>query len=158
MLSLTDGWRVILTGVNVLEFQETIMKPLLIPLIVVVIALTGPAFGGKKNRDWQTGKLVDSQRSQNVVGAVERPPVGFDSRRRTNNVYETRDTFIIETDSYTYTASEIVRGTKPANVTVNGPVKFAIDGTTMYLLDDGGKEHKADVTKKVLREASEPPK
>jgi len=73
-------------------------------------------------------------------------------------VYETRDTFIIETDSYTYMASEIVRGTKPANVTINGPVKFAIDGTTMYLLDDGGKEHKADIVKKVLRQASEPPK
>ena len=158
MLSLTVGWRVIPTGVNAFEFHETRMKTLLVPLIVVVVALTSPAFGGKKNRDWQTGKLVDSQRSQNVVGAVERPPVGFDSRRRTNNVYEIRDTFVIETDSYTYTASEVVRGTKPPNVTVNGPVKFAVDGTTMYLLDDGGKEHKADVTKKVLRQVSEPPK
>lgn len=134
------------------------MKPLPILLIVVTVALTGSAFGGQKDRAWQTGRLVDSQRSQDVVGAVEHPPVGFDSRRRTNNVYETRDTFIIETDSLTYTVSNIVRGTKPTNVTVNGPVKFAIVGTTMYLLDDGGKEHKADITKKVLRQVSEPPK
>jgi hypothetical protein len=53
---------------------------------------------------------------------------------------------------------EIVRGTKPANVTVNGQVKFAIEGTTLYLLDDGGREHKTDITKKVLRQSPESPK
>jgi hypothetical protein len=134
------------------------MKQLLISLIVLAISLAGSASAGKKARDWQIGKLLDSQRSQNVVGTVEHPPIGLDNRRRTNNVYETRDSFVIEDELHTYTVSEIVRGTKPANVTVNGPVKFAIDGTTMYLLDDGGKEHKTDITKKVLRQSPEPPK
>jgi hypothetical protein len=130
----------------------------LIPIIVLAVTSAGPALGGKKTRNWQIGKLLDSQRSQDVVGAVEHPPIGFDNRSRTENVYETRDTFVVEGDSYTYTVSEIVRSTKPANVTVNGPVKFATDGTTMYLLDDGGREHKTDVVKKILRQPSEPPR
>ncbi len=104
------------------------------------------------------GKLLDSERSQDVVGAVQHPPVGFDSRTRTSNVYAVRDTFTIDTETYTYTVVETVRGTKPANVTVNGPLKFAIEGTTLYFLDDGGKEHKTDIAKKVVRQAAESPK
>jgi hypothetical protein len=134
------------------------MRSLLAWTVVVALGLTGSAVGGKKARNWQTGKLLDSQRSQNLVGAVEHPAVGLDNRRRTRNVYETHDSFVIETDTYTYTVSEIVRGTKPANVTVNGQVKFAVEGTTLYLVDDGGKEHRTDVVKKVLHQASEQPK
>ena len=134
------------------------MKQLLISLIVLALGLSGSASAGKKARNWQTGKLLDSQRSQNPVGAVDHPPIGFDNRRRTTVVFQTQDTFVIEDESHTYTVSEIVRGTKPANVTVNGQVKFAIEGTTLYLLDDGGKEHKTDITKKVLRQSPESPK
>jgi hypothetical protein len=132
------------------------MKPILISLIVLVLALSCPALAGKKALTWQTGKLVDSQRSQNLAGAVDRP--GFGNVRRTTNVYQTQDTFVIETDSLTYTVSEIARGTKPANLTVNGPVKFAVEGTTLYLLDDGGNEHRTDIVKKVLKQSPEAPK
>jgi hypothetical protein len=68
------------------------------------------------------------------------------------------DSFVIETDTLTYTVSEIVRGGKPANLTVNGPVKFAVEGTTLYLMDENGKEHRTEIVKKVLRQPSEPPK
>ena len=43
------------------------------------------------------------------------------------------------------------RWNKEANVTVNGPVKFAIEGNHMYLLDDDGREHKAKIIKKTLK-------
>jgi hypothetical protein len=134
------------------------MKQFLISLIVLALGLSGSASAGKKARTWQTGKLLDSQRSQNPVGAVDHPPIGFDNRHRTTVVFQTQDTFVIEDELLTYTVSEIVRGTKPANLTVNGQVKFAIEGTTLYLLDDGGKEHKTDITKKVLRQLPESPK
>ena len=138
------------------------MKPLLFLLLAATVALafTDPAFGDKKSktRNWQSGKLLDSQRSQNPVGAVDRPPIGFDNRHRTTVVFQTQDTFVIETDTLTYTVSEIVRGGKPANLTVNGPVKFAIEGTTLYLMDESGKEHRTEIMKKVLRQPSEPPK
>ena len=139
------------------------MKPILISLIVVAIALafTGSAFGGKKAkpRNWQTGRLLDLQRSQNPVGAVDRPPIGFDNRHRTTVVYQTQDTFLIETDALIFTVTEIVRGgAKPANLTVNAPIKFAIEDTTLYLIDESGKEHRTEIAKKVLRQPSEPPK
>jgi hypothetical protein len=101
------------------------MKLLLMSLVALALAWAfgGAAFGGKtlKPRNWQTGRLLDSQRSQNLVGAVDRPPIGFDNRHRTTNVYENQDTFVVETDTHTYTVSEIVRGAKPANLTVNVP-------------------------------------
>ncbi len=126
-----------------------------ITAVVVALSLAYPALGGKKPRNWQTGKLLDSQRSQNLVGAVERP-AGFGATSRTRNVYETEDTFVIETETYVYTVSEVVRGARHANVTVNGPVKFATEGTTLYLVDEGGKEHRTEIVKKVLRQAPEP--
>jgi hypothetical protein len=138
------------------------MKSILISLIALAIALaaTGSsAFGGKKEkiRNWQIGRLLDSQRSKDAVGAVDRPPIGFDNRHRTSVVYQIQDTFVIETDKLTYTVSEIVQSGKPANLTVNGPVKFAIEDTTLYLMDESGKEHRTEIVKKVLRQPSEPP-
>ena len=143
---LCQGWSVKLWNLT---------KQPLVSLIILALGLSGSASASKKTRNWQTGKLLDSHRSQNPVGAVDHPPIGFDNRRRTTVVFETQDTFVIEDGLLTYTVSEIVRGTKPANVTVNGQVKFVIEGTTLYLMDDGGKEHKTDVTKKVLRQSPE---
>jgi hypothetical protein len=40
---------------------------------------------------------------------------------------------------------------KPLEVTVNAPVKFAIEKGDCYLLDDEGKEHKLMVEKKILK-------
>jgi hypothetical protein len=40
---------------------------------------------------------------------------------------------------------------KPLNVTINAPVKFAIENEDCYLLDDQGTEHKLVVEKKTLK-------
>jgi hypothetical protein len=59
---------------------------------------------------------------------------------------------VIENETLTYTVSEAVaRGAKPANLTVNGPITFAVEDTTLYLVDEAGKEHRTDIVKKVLR-------
>ncbi len=143
------------------------MKPLRISFIAVVFALvvTSPSFGRKKppDRIWQMGKVLDSQRSQEFAGTVDQPGAVINGRRITNDakavVYQTQQILVIESDTYTYTVSEMPGRAKPANVTVNGRVVFAIEGTILYLLDDDGKEHKTEITKKVLRisEKSETP-
>jgi hypothetical protein len=142
------------------------MKRLLICLIAVTLLFVNPSFGGKKvkPRNWQTGKLVDSQSSQSLVGTVDRPGVVLTNGRRITNdskqaVYATQEIFVLEGETLTYTVSETLgRGATPANLTVNGPIKFAVEGGVLYLLDESGKEHRTEIVKKVLRQPSEPPK
>ena len=131
----------------------------LITFLTLALVVSMPAFGGKKvkTRNWQTGKLLDLQRSQTLVGSVDRPGVVLNNGRRISNdskqaVYATQDTFVIEGETLTYTVSETVgRGVKPAKVTINGIIKFAVEDTTVYLLDESGKEHRTEIVKKVLR-------
>ena len=35
--------------------------------------------------------------------------------------------------------------------TVNGPVKFAIEGRKLFVLDDDGKEHEMEIIERILR-------
>lgn len=40
---------------------------------------------------------------------------------------------------------------KPLDLTVNAPIKFAIEKSDCYLLDEEGNEHKLTVEKKTLK-------
>ena len=73
-------------------------------------------------------------------------------------VYRVFETFLIEGDRYAYLVQERLRWrwSKPANVTVNGLVKFAVDKRKLYVLDEDGKEHEMEIVKKTLR-LPEPP-
>lgn len=46
------------------------------------------------------------------------------------------------------------RHDKALNVTINGPVKFAVVGMDLYLVDDVGKVHKLAIATKTLKAAS----
>jgi len=59
----------------------------------------------EKKRDWQTGKVLDAQRSRYFA----------------------------------------------ANVTVNAPVKYAVEKRKLYVMDEDGKEHEMEIIKKTLR-------
>jgi hypothetical protein len=95
-----------------------------------------------KNWNWQTGKLLDSERNSYLAGTVGRnttvPGAGY-------------QTFQIEGDQYVYMAQEWFRET-PANLTVNGPVKFAVEKQTLFVLDEDGKQHEMEIVKKTIRQ------
>jgi hypothetical protein len=61
---------------------------------------------------------------------------------------------VIEGKTHTYTVSKPLVG-KPVNLTVNGPVTFAVEDTTLYLIDDDFKEQKTEIVKKVLQQTAE---
>lgn len=67
---------------------------------------------------------------------------------------------MIEGERYVYTAQERLPWPwkKAANVTVNGPVKYAIDKGRFFLLDDDGKEHELEITRKELLAPGAPPR
>ena len=61
--------------------------------------------------------------------------------------------YTIDDGKYVWVVSRrmIKKHDKPLNVTINAPVKFAIENADCYLLDDQGKEHKLVVEKKTLK-------
>ena len=138
------------------------MKYLLVLVLVLVGVLLNPAFGRKKqlqDRTWQTGKVLDTQRSDDYVGTEDRPGVVLNNGRRITNdktraIYRTRETFVIEGQTHTYTVSKpLVK--KPVNLTVNAAVKFAVEGTALYLIDEDFVEQKTEIVKKVLRQTAD---
>jgi hypothetical protein len=69
-------------------------------------------------------------------------------------VYRVIQTYVIEAETYAYVVEERLkwRWSKPANVTVNAPVRFAVEKRKLWILDDDGKEHETQIVKRVLRE------
>jgi len=132
-------------------------------LAAFVMAVTLP-LSGAKQRDWQTGKILDSQRQRYFAGTVgsgsTNGTVDEGSgtyRGQTNSsstaVYRVFETFVIEGDKYVYLAQERLRWrwSKAANVTINGPVKYPAEKRRLYIIDEDGKEHEMEIVRKTLR-------
>jgi hypothetical protein len=123
-----------------------------------------------KPRDWQDGKVLDSQRSRYFAGTVgdstSNGTINSSGtyQGRTNDsetaVYRVFETFVIEGDKYVYMAQERLRfrWSKAANVTVNGSVKYAVEKRKLFVMDEDGKEHEMEIVKKTLRLLPEPRK
>ena len=110
-------------------------------LIIAVLSFMSSesAFCAGKVRDWHTGIVLDSTNpSQSDVNPV-------------------CVTFRIEGEMYAYLAQERLkrRWSKPANLTANAPVRFAVVDRELFVLDKHGKEHKMEIVKKVLRQPME---
>ena len=138
-------------------------------LIALLMSVSGLA-ATEKQRDWQTGKVLDSERSRYFAGTVggsntngtisENGTYSGNTSGSQTAVYRVYETFVIEGDTYVYQAQEHIkwRWSKPANLTVNGPVKFAIEKRKLYVIDDDGKEHEMEIVKKTLRTPDSLPK
>jgi hypothetical protein len=110
--------------------------------IAVMAVLFAPRSATAKSheRHWQSGTLVDVRAETGLrffKGTSQRSDAML---------------YTIETPQYTYVAKRTMtrRGDKPLLVTVNTPVKFALEGATVYVLDESGKEHKLTLEKKTL--------
>jgi hypothetical protein len=130
-------------------------------LLALVLALS---LAAEKQRDWQLGKVLDTQRQRYFAGTFSsgsaNGKVDEDSgtfRGQTDSsstaVYRVFENFVIEGDKYVYLGQERLRWrwSKAANVTVNGPVKYAVEKRKLYILDEDGKEHEMEIVKKTLR-------
>ena len=83
-----------------------------------------------KGPEWQSGDVAALD--------VIRTPVGK------KIVY--RYSYTVHGNRYSYSFDE----TKKLPLTVNGPVRFAVDGDRLRVLDERGKEHKETVLKKAV--------
>lgn len=143
------------------------MKPPLFTLILLLLVVATTAIGAQKQRDWQKGTVLDSQRSSYFAGTVGSANTtgtaqangGYGTYQGNTTssqaaVYRTYETFLIEGDTYAYMAQERLRWkwSKPANLTVNGPVKFAVQKRKLFVVDDDGKEHEMEIVKRILKQ------
>lgn len=134
-------------------------------LMVLIIALVSlsPFATAEKQRDWKTGKVLDSERSRYFAGTVggsntsgtvsDNGTYSGNTHGSQTAVYKVYETFVIEGDTYVYQAQEHIkwRWSKPANLAVNGPVKYAIEKRKLYVIDDDSKEHEMEIVKKTLK-------
>src|SRR5258708_91997 len=135
------------------------IKPL---LLILTWLLASNVAIAEKRRDWQMGKVLDSQRSRYFAGTVGNADTtgttqangtfqGHTDSSQTA-IYRVYETFLIEGKTHAYLARERIRWrwSKPANLTVNGPVKFAIEKRQLFVIDEDGKEHEMQILKKLL--------
>jgi hypothetical protein len=144
-----------------------------------VFLLTASAFlcgayqasGAEKVRDWQTGKVLDSERSRYFAGTVGDANTTGHAQANGNYgsyhghtntsetaIYRTYQTFLIEGETHAYLAEQRLRWHRAgANLTVNGPVKFAVEGRKLFVIDEDGKEYETKIVKRILRTPAEQP-
>jgi hypothetical protein len=104
-----------------------------------------------KDRAWKTGTLVNAE-TQSGSKTVGIPPTIITGAKITtlrNDV----TFYTIDDGKYVWVVSRHMTKAedKPLNVTINAPVKFAIEKKSCYLLDDQGEEHKLAVERKILK-------
>ncbi len=128
--------------------------------LVLLIATFAAA---EKSRNWQNGTVLDSNRSRYFAGTVGNANTngnisdsgGYygDTATSERAIYRVYQNFVIAGDQYVYLAQEHLkwRWSKPADLTVNGKVKYAVEKRKFYVIDDEGKEHEMEIVKKTLR-------
>ena len=104
-----------------------------------------------KDRAWKTGTLVNAE-TQSGTRTVGIPPTiitGPKIETLRNDV----TFYTIDDGKYVWVVSRHMtkKDDKPLNVTINAPVKFAIEKKACYLLDEQGEEHKLAVERKILK-------
>jgi hypothetical protein len=134
-------------------------RTITVALFVLCVSLFA---SGEKQRDWQTGKALDSERSRYFAGTVgnantnghisDNGSCNGNTSGSSTAIYRVYQDFAIGGEPYVYLAQEHIkwRWSNAANPTVNGSVKYAIEKRKLYVIDDG-KEHEMEIIKKTLK-------
>jgi hypothetical protein len=136
-----------------------------IALVPLTLALAMGIAAAKKQREWQTGTVLDTDRESYFAGTIGSSSTVTTTQGSGKNttyhgntngsqaaVYHVYETFLIKGQTHTYLARQPLRWrwSKPASVTVNGPVKFSIEKNKLFVLDENDKEHEMRIVKKIL--------
>ena len=132
-------------------------------IFAAILCCASPLIGKTKDRAWQTGKMLDSDRTHyyaGTVGSANATTYGTNQTSAsgsTTAVYRVNQVYAIELGDYVYVSQERLkwRWSKPANVTVNGPVRVVIEKRKLFILDEEGKEHETEIIKKTLKTPDE---
>lgn len=128
--------------------------------VIVLLCLSALVHADKKERDWKTGKVLDTDSTSFTThgGSTTQGQINPDGTYSSSTTPATwkhkKYVFVIEGDEYTYVVSHVLswRWSKEVQVTVNGPIKYAIEKKDFYLLDENNREFKLRIEKKILKE------
>lgn len=127
--------------------------------MIATFTLSFNAAGAERQRNWQTGKVVDSQRSRYFYGTVDNANKSAQANRNhgdttsSQTVYRIYETFLIEGETQAYLAQEGLRFkySKAANLTMNGPVKFAAKKRKLFVVGEDGRQREMEIIKKMTK-------
>lgn len=130
-------------------------------LLFVLVGVTTTS-AKKKERQWQTGTLLDTNGSRVYAGNTgsssgSATTSGDTTYGQANGsstaIYRVYEDYKIDTADYVYLCRERLkwRWSNPAMVTVNAPVQFAIEKNHLYIKGEDGKEHETTIVKKILK-------
>jgi len=139
-------------------------------ILLFTIFFSGTAaFAAAAARQWQTGKLLDTEQQKVKEGSTTTYNTDGQAKSKSNGKtdysqnttatttdnIDTYEVYTIQGPDKTYIAREKLNfpWSKPANVTVGDHVKFAVEGRKLYILDDDQKEHRASIVKTSLHHA-----
>jgi hypothetical protein len=122
----------------------------------------------QSNRQWQDGTWTDTDRISILAGSVSNATgtattTGSTTHATANGstvaVHRVSQVFVIETADRWYVASQRLRWrwSKPVPMTVNTPVKFAVEKDKLYVVGEDQKEYELTIEKKGLKAASTSP-
>ena len=103
----------------------------------------------KTNLEWKTGVLLDqsSERRCRTYGSVQNGNGSVGTACAVITTFEVDGGEMI----YTVQRDMRLRWDKELDVTVNAPIKYAIDGRKFYLQDEEGKAHEVSLVRKRLK-------
>jgi hypothetical protein len=105
-------------------------------------------------REWQDGTWSDTERIRVLAGSVfNASGSATTASGSTVPVYRVSETFLIETPDRWYVASQRLRWrwSKPVAMTVNVPVRFAVEKDKIYVIGEDGKEYELTIEKKGIK-------
>src|SRR6478752_1270771 len=122
--------------------------------VLVVLLMASVSTAGE--RQWQKGTWADSGVHRQIVDFGPGSS-GFGRPNAAPAMRAMADvrTYVIETDDVRIELRDVVQvGRRSIDVTIGGPVTFALDKSTAYVRDADGTEHKLRVTKKTSKTKS----
>jgi hypothetical protein len=122
---------------------------------------------GAKDHPWQTGKVLDAEQGQYFKGTMHNGQQNgtvtdygntaqYHGSSSGSNiaVYRKEGTYEIDSPTMVYLLDERTNTawSHTAHLTVNGTVRFYVDGHKMHILDDDGKEKLVEIVKQTLKQ------
>jgi hypothetical protein len=132
--------------------------------IAVIIALAALGMAGSKERDWQGGRLLDSERNHYFEPTGHQAGTndsekneGFDNQNQ-GSAFGSGivDTYVVETDECVYLVSRTrLKITKAPALLRYRPVKFAVEKKKLWLIDADGKEVETKIVKTLQKKPAD---
>jgi hypothetical protein len=148
------------------KFLSTRKKMMRFRLLALAVCLLGAvSVQAADNFNWQKGTLTATERQKIKEGSTithntdasakdsgNKSDYSSNTTTTKSDNYENYQVYTIESGNIVYVASEhlLFPWSKAADITLGQPVQFAVKGDKMYILDSGGKQHKATLTKTSL--------